>query len=167
MAIAYKCVQKQKPVCFLMWNHNSCVTWGQNAFNDLFVRMMTRASSLNTFTLALAITGKCSLKPLLLLLDNRNNCTPCTHNIFFLSECMYIAFHGRCLRLFGKNLTINSAIQMHACNKESYAYTKTKRQKYQFQYYSECEKIAEQHRTIHTKHSWVAGITYLFTVVCT
>lgn len=35
-----------------------------------------------TFTFGNTITGKCSPKPLLLLLDNRNNCTPCTHNIF-------------------------------------------------------------------------------------
>lgn len=39
----------------------------------------------STFTSGIAVTGKCSLKPLLLLLDHRNKCTPCTHDIF----CLY------------------------------------------------------------------------------
>lgn len=39
----------------------------------------------STFTTGTAVTEKCSPKPLLLLLDNRNNCTPCTHDIF----CLY------------------------------------------------------------------------------
>lgn len=77
--------------------------------------LMTREQRYTVLLLlAFAITWECSLKPLLLLLDNRN--TPCTHNIFV---CIILRFVCKAGKLTNVSDTQSGRERRRACGQSS------------------------------------------------